>query len=113
MAFSYRELISVFDHMRRAAVWTRRHLPIPLPNPSKGRHRRRSGTSTYEDLASTPALRVGRPLRYPKHADPLRAEDHALVRPYLLAHEERARQWYASRLRTLLVNPYFQAPRAN
>ncbi|MFD4118442.1 hypothetical protein ACFWSJ_34000 [Streptomyces niveus] len=113
MAFSFRELISVFDHMRRAAAWTRRQLPIPLSGPSTGRHRRRSGTSAFEDRASTPVLRVGRPLWYPKHAEPLRAEDHALIRPYLLAHEERVRQWYASRPRTLLISPYFQAPETN
>lgn len=113
MAFNLRELISVFDHMRRAAAWTGRHLPIPLPGTSAGRHRRRSGMCASEDLASTPALRVGRPLWYPKHAEPLRAEDHALVRPYLLAHEERVRQWYASRPRTLLISPYFHAPEAS
>ncbi|MFC9601979.1 hypothetical protein ACFTTN_00740 [Streptomyces niveus] len=56
---------------------------------------------------------MGCPLWYPKHAEPLRAEDHALVRPYLLAHEERVRQWYASRPRTLLISPYFQAPEVN
>lgn len=113
MAFSFRELISVFDHIRRAAAWTRRQLLPPLLAPSIGRHRRRSGARTSEAFASTPALLVGRPLWYPKHAQPLRAEDHALVRPYLLAHEERVREWCASRPRTLLIRPYFHAPEAN
>lgn len=103
----------MFDHLRRAAAWTRRHLPIPLSGTSTGRHRRRSATSASEDRASTRALGAGGALCYPKHAEPLRAEDHALVRPYLLAHEERVRQWYASRPRTLLISPYFHVPEAN
>lgn len=113
MAFSFRELISVFDHIRRAAAWTRRQLVPPLLAPSIGRHRRRSGARTYEAFASTPALLVGRPLWYPKNAELLRAEDHTLVRPYLLAHEERVREWHASRPRTLLIRPYFEGPEAN
>ncbi|MFE6026182.1 hypothetical protein [Streptomyces niveus] len=65
-----------------------------------------------EALASTPARLVGKPLWYPKHGESLRAEDHVLVRPYMVAHEERVRQWCASRRRTLLIQPYFDMPEA-
>ncbi|MFB6948675.1 hypothetical protein ACFCXP_03470 [Streptomyces niveus] len=50
------------------------------------------------------------PVPYPKHREPLRGEDHALVRPYMVAHEERVRRRDASRRRTLIVQPYAHLP---
>jgi hypothetical protein len=96
----------VFDHIRRAAAWTRRQL---LP-PRKNRHRLGSVTSPTDAVASTPGLPTSRPLRYPKHGEPIRAEDNALVRPYVLTHEERRRLWCASPRRAVLIRPYFEMP---
>ncbi|MFC8829367.1 hypothetical protein ACFT9I_28930 [Streptomyces sp. NPDC057137] len=106
MAFSPRELISVFDHIRRAAAWTRRQF-VPLP---KNRHRRTATTGPTEARASTPVRLVAQPLWYPKHAEPIRAEEAALIRPYVMTTEERTRVWCGSPARTFLIRPYFELP---
>ncbi|MFE3851547.1 hypothetical protein ACFXPN_10420 [Streptomyces griseorubiginosus] len=52
--------------------------------PASGRHRHRTGGGA--PLAPVPAAPSRRPS---PHETPLRGEDSRLVRPYLLAHEQR------------------------
>jgi hypothetical protein len=83
----------VLNRIRRAVTLTRaRYFP-------RGRHRRplrrfqppivpASWASVDE-----PTLVLGRAVDKPSHHHPLRGEDTALVRPYVLVHEERAARW--------------------
>lgn len=99
-AVSYRELISVFDHIRRAAAWARWQLV-----PTFRRHRRRTSMSwpiTTPVMLSVPH----QPRRPTQYAQRIRGEDTALVRPYVLTIEERARRWSEPRRRTLLICPH-------
>ncbi len=93
----------MLNRIRHAIARTRARC---LPN---GRHRRpltpsrplASPTCPAPADASTVAL--GRAPVGTVHRDPLRGEDVALVRPYLLAWEERVRT------RTVLVAPHLPA----
>jgi hypothetical protein len=82
----------VLNRIRRAASLTRaRYFP-------RGRHRRPLSpfqpTSAPVSSASAgePTVVLGHSLDRASHWQPLRGEDTALVRPYVLAHEERARR---------------------
>jgi hypothetical protein len=82
----------VLNRIRRAASLTRaRYFP-------KGRHRRplRPSRPTLAPACSTSADKstvvLDQALARAGHWWPLRGEDTALVRPYVLAHEERARR---------------------
>jgi hypothetical protein len=82
----------VLNRIRRAVSLTRaRHFP-------KGRHRRPltpfQSTSAPVSSASAdePTVVLGHTLDTASHWQSLRGEDTALVRPYVLAHEERARR---------------------
>jgi hypothetical protein len=58
----------------------------------KGRHRR--ATTPARPLAASPAFAYGAPLflrRHREHTSVLRGEESALVRPYVLDSDERAR----------------------
>lgn len=93
----------MLNRIRRAASLTRERYF------SKGRHRRpltpprplAAGTVIAHPDASTVAL--DRASAGAVHRYPLRGEDVALVRPYLLAWEERVRT------RAVLVAPQFPA----
>ena len=97
-AISYRELISVFDHIRRAAAWTRQRL-----GPASGRHRLSMSTRLSAPQTPAPASlrmpRVQAPVRRPEPT--ISAEDTVLVRPYVLTREERVRQWRGPALHTM------------
>lgn len=82
----------MLNRIRRAALLTRaRYFP-------KGRHRRPlrpsrpmlAPSSAVSAAESTVVL--GRAPDRAGHCQPLRGEDTAIVRPYVLAHEERARR---------------------
>ncbi|EFE69439.1 predicted protein [Streptomyces viridosporus ATCC 14672] len=82
----------MLNRIRRAVSLTRaRHFP-------RGRHRRPltpfQPTSAPISSASVdqPTIVLGHTLDRASHWQPLRGEDTALVRPYILAHEERARR---------------------
>lgn len=82
----------MLNRIRRAASLTRaRYFP-------KGRHRRplrpSRPTSAPASSASTdePTVVLGHTLDRASHWQPLRGEDTALVRPYVLAYRERARR---------------------
>ncbi len=82
----------MLNRIRRAASLTRaRYFP-------KGRHRRRlrppRPTSAPASCAPTdePTVVLGHTLDRASHWQPLRGEDTALVRPYVLAQEEGARR---------------------
>lgn len=82
----------MLNRIRRAASLTRaRYFP-------KGRHRRPltplQPTSVLVSSASAgePTVVLGHTLDRASHWQPLRGEDTALVRPYVLAQEERARR---------------------
>ncbi len=82
----------MLNRIRRAASLTRaRYFP-------KGRHRRplrpsrTTFTPTSYTSAAEPTVVLGQALDRPSHLHLLRGEDTALVRPYVLAHEERARR---------------------
>jgi hypothetical protein len=82
----------VLNRIRRAASLTRaRYFP-------RGRHRRPltpfQPTSAPVSSASAdePKVVLDHTLDRASHWQPLRGEDTALVRPYVLAHEERARR---------------------
>jgi hypothetical protein len=82
----------VLDRIRRAASLTRaRYFP-------KGRHRRplrpSRPTLALASAASAdePTVVLGQALDRAGHWWPLRGEDTALVRPYVLAPEERVRR---------------------
>jgi hypothetical protein len=82
----------VLNRIRRAALLTRaRYFP-------KGRHRRplRPSRPTpaprSSAFADEPTAVLGQALDRASHWQPLRGEDTALVRPYVLAHEELARR---------------------
>jgi hypothetical protein len=82
----------VLNRIRRAASLTRaRYFP-------KGRHRRPLRPSrpmlapASAASADESTVVLGRALDRVGHWQPLRGEDTALVRPYVLAHEEQARR---------------------
>ncbi|BCL20515.1 hypothetical protein GCM10017668_23580 [Streptomyces tuirus] len=82
----------MLNRIRRAASLTRaRYFP-------KGRHRRtlRPSRPTFAPTSSAsaaePTVVLGQTLDRPSHLQLLRGEDTALVRPFVLAHEERARR---------------------
>jgi hypothetical protein len=82
----------VLNRIRRAASLTRgRYFP-------KGRHRRplrpSRPTSVRASSASAdePTVVLGQTIDRACHWQMLRGEDTALVRPYVLTHEERARR---------------------
>ena len=82
----------MLNRIRRAASLTRaRYLP-------KGRHRRplRPSRPTLAPASAAftdeSTVVLGQALDRAGHWQPLRREDTALVRPYVLAHEERARR---------------------
>lgn len=82
----------MLNRIRHAALLTRaRHFP-------QGRHRRplrpsrpapAPASSAFTD---EPTAILGQALGRASRWQPLRGEDTALVRPYVLAHEERARR---------------------
>ncbi|MCC3774084.1 hypothetical protein [Streptomyces sp. UNOB3_S3] len=78
------------ETIRRVVAWAIRQF-VPPP----GRHRR--GAPSHSPAATpvaAPAASTWRIPRQPTH-DPetLRAEENALVRPYVLTDEERVVQW--------------------
>lgn len=82
----------MLNRIRRAVSLTRaRHFPT-------GRHRRPltpfQPTSAPVSSASVdqPTVILGHTFDRASHWQPLRGEDTALVRPYVLAYEERARR---------------------
>lgn len=93
----------MLNRIRRAASFTRERYF------SKGRHRRPLASS--QPLAArtvlvpidASAVALGRASAGAVHRYPLSGEDVALVRPYLLAWEERVRT------RTVLVAPHLPA----
>ncbi|MDX3855050.1 hypothetical protein [Streptomyces sp. AK02-01A] len=95
--------IGVIARMWCAAAGARRQL---MPTP-KGEHRRRETTNGPEARYAGPAL--ASQLLPHRHGEPIRAEDKALVRPYVLTAEERAQQRSAVKRRILLVSPHFDA----
>ena len=82
----------MLNRIRRAASLTR---AWRFP---RGRHRRPltpfQPTSAPISSASVdqPTIVLGHTLDRASHWQPLRGEDTALIRPYVLAHEERARR---------------------
>ncbi len=75
----------MFNRIRRAVSLTRaRHF-------SKGRHRRPL-TPSRPPIADEPTLILPRVSDWARHRYSLTAEETALVRPYVLAWERRARQ---------------------
>ncbi|QTI88887.1 hypothetical protein [Streptomyces sp. AgN23] len=75
----------MLNRIRRAVSLTRaRHF-------SKGRHRRPL-TPSQPPIADEPTLSLGRISDWASHCYSLTAEETALVRPYVLAWERRARQ---------------------
>ncbi|WP_443035439.1 hypothetical protein [Streptomyces sp. BE230] len=93
----------MLNRIRRAASRTReRYFP-------KGRHRspltpsRPLAAATRLAPAEASSTTLGRASAGAVHRYPLRGEDVALVRPYLLAWEERVRT------RTVLVAPHLPA----
>ncbi|MFH9618962.1 hypothetical protein ACH4MM_35385 [Streptomyces pratensis] len=93
----------MLNRIRRAASLTReRYFP-------KGRHRRPLTPSrplaahTCLAPAEASTIALGQASASAVHSYPLRAEDVALVRPYLLAWEERVRT------RAVLVAPHLPA----
>lgn len=83
----------MLNRIRRAASLTRaRYFP-------KGRHRRPlrpsrpAPASASSAFADEPTAVLGQALDRASHWHLLRGEDTALVRPYVLAHEERARRY--------------------
>ncbi|WJY32809.1 hypothetical protein QTO28_18210 [Streptomyces sp. P9-2B-1] len=93
----------MFNRIRRAASLTRERYF------SKGRHRRPLTPSrplaarTVIAPADASTVALGQASAAAVHRYPLRGEDVALVRPYLLAWEERVRT------RKVLVAPQFLA----
>lgn len=82
----------MLNRIRRAVSLTRaRHF-------SKGRHRRPlvpsrpSVAPAFSPRADEPTLSLGRASDWARHRYTLMAEETALVRPYVLAWERRARQ---------------------
>jgi hypothetical protein len=82
----------VLNRIRRAALLTRtRYFP-------RGRHRRPLRPSwptpapASSAFADEPTAVLGQAPDRASHWQPLRGEDTALVRPYVLAHEELARR---------------------
>jgi hypothetical protein len=81
----------VLNRIRRAASLTRaRYFP-------KGRHRRplrpsRSSAPASSAPTDEPTVVLDHTLDRASHRQPFRGEDTALVRPYVLAQEERARR---------------------
>jgi hypothetical protein len=58
------------------------------------------------------ALSLPQPRRLTQHGELICGEDTALVRPYVLTIEERARRWSAPRRRTLLICPHINVAEA-
>lgn len=94
----------MLNRIRRAISRTRARC---FPN---GRHRRPLtpsrplASSTFPAPADASTVALGRAPVGPLHRYPLRGEDVALVRPYLLAWEEQR-----ARTRTVLVAPHLPA----
>jgi hypothetical protein len=71
--------------------------------PARGCHRAAGGPPSFTGCPDTPTLPLPRVRRVPL----LRGEDTALIRPYVLAHEEwREERLRASRRRALLLASY-------
>ncbi|MFB7714417.1 hypothetical protein [Streptomyces sp. NPDC056105] len=68
------DLIARFTEALLRLVW-----------PASGRHRQHTGAPPPSPAPAAPAA----PRRPSPHTAPLRGEDSRLVRPYLLAHEQR------------------------
>ncbi|QCD55984.1 hypothetical protein CEB94_14770 [Streptomyces hawaiiensis] len=85
---------------RAVALARTRHVP-------KGRHRRTLGPSrppiapVSPVSADGPTVALAQAVDEPSHRHLLRGEDSALVRPYVLAREERTR-----RRPTVVIAPY-------
>jgi hypothetical protein len=82
----------MLNRIRRAASLTRaRYFP-------RGRHRRPltplqpTSAPVCSASADEPTVVLGHTLDTASHWQPLRGEDTALVRPYVLAYKERARR---------------------
>ncbi|MEU1306843.1 hypothetical protein ACQEV4_00155 [Streptomyces shenzhenensis] len=76
----------MLNRIRRALSHTR------VRNSSRGRHRRPLLlTPTRRTAADASTIVLGRASTVPDHRQPLRGEDVALVRPYVLAWEGRVR----------------------
>lgn len=92
----------MLNRIRRAVALTRaRHFP------GGGRHRRplwpsQPPIAPARSASDEPTLVLGQAVLKPGHHHPLRGEDAALVRPYVLVHEERA----ARRPSTVAIAPY-------
>jgi hypothetical protein len=91
----------VFNRIRRTVSRVRARY---RPN---GRHRR--ATTPARPSAAAPAFAYGPPLflrRHREHTSVLRGEESALVRPYVLASDERARHRSTAALRPPFVGPW-------
>ncbi|GGU06399.1 hypothetical protein GCM10010244_35430 [Streptomyces coeruleorubidus] len=91
----------MLNRIRRAVAFARaRHVP-------KGRHRRTLRPSrppiglVSPASADEPTVALAQAVDEPSHRHLLRGEDSALVRPYVLAREDRAR-----RRPTVVLAPY-------
>lgn len=67
--------------------------------PAPGRHRAPEVATTARRTAVSGTVTEPAAARTPKHASPLRGEDAALVRPYVLAHERQRQREEAGRQR--------------
>lgn len=84
----------MFHRIHRITNWAR-----ALWAPT-GLHRRYVAPQPPPCVRPAPAPRVRRPM---KHSAPLRGEASALVRPYVLTHDELIR-WRTRRRRTLWIS---------
>jgi hypothetical protein len=91
----------VFNRIRRTVAGvSARYRP-------KGRHRR--ATTPARPSAASPAFAYGPPLslrRHREHTSVLRGEENVLIRPYVLASEERARHRSTAALCPPFVSPW-------